>query len=613
MSEKVAILDCGGQYTKVIDRRVRELEVLTDLYPVDTPAARLKGYSAIILSGGPGNVWNMDAPRLDMGIMDMGVPVLGICYGMQLINEYFGGKCSDTLQKEYGETHIKVDAQCPLFAGLREEQAVLMNHGNTVSTLGEGLAACAWSGDAVAAVRHTQKPIYGVQFHPEVDLTEHGQQMFQNFLRGVCALKERYTLEDGIQAAVRHIRETVGNEKVLVLVSGGVDSAVSAALLLKALPAENVIAIHVNHGLMRKNESDAICDSLKKLGLVHLIREEAGQRFLHETLTVDGKTLGPLSDTIDPEQKRGIIGMQFMHVLKDVMRRLDLDEQHTYWAQGTLRPDLIESGNPDVSDFAHTIKTHHNDVEMVRKARARGLVIETNRDWHKDEVRKVALLLGIPEDIAMRQPFPGPGLGIRVLCSDPRPEAQIVSPELQALLPQDTRGAVLDMRSVGVQGDQRSFKYVCALWGQGCDMDFRQASDIAKRVTERVQDVNRVIYRLDARDMQGSWKISRLRLNEQSLDLLRAIDDRVTRALASPKISQTFVVLIPLGKDRPYSAVIRTFVTGDFMTGKPAAIDTVVDAQALCELARGIVADFPEIQGVFYDITTKPPATCEWQ
>ncbi len=292
--ELLAILDCGGQYTKVIDRKIRELGVKSDIFPINVEPEQLKDYQAIILSGGPNSVWAESALKYNPAILDMGLPMLGICYGMQLINQHFNGVVAPGVKTEYGEEEIYLNTECPLFDGLTDSENVLMSHGDSVAKLANGFEVSAKSGDVIAGIYNEKLKIYGVQFHPEGDLTEHGKQMLTNFLTKICGFQCDYTLDDRIQTSIEYIRKKVGNEKVLVLVSGGVDSAVTAALLLRALDPENVYAIHVDHGLMRKNESDLICENLEHQGLKHLMRLNAEADFLYSKIDVDGRFWGRL-------------------------------------------------------------------------------------------------------------------------------------------------------------------------------------------------------------------------------------------------------------------------------------------------------------------------------
>ena len=349
-----------------------------------------------------------------------------------------------------------------------------MSHGDAVVNLPDSFGIAAkTSGDICAGIWSEKLKIAGVQFHPEVEPTENGLVMLENFLRRICGFTEKYALEDRIETSVRMIRERVGNDgRVVVLVSGGVDSAVTAALLVKALRPEQVYAIHIDHGLMRKNESDVICDNLAQLGLTQMQRINAEDAFFNTPLEIDGVKYNPLSQTIEPENKRAIIGHMFFVVTEEAAKKLNLDFRTAFLAQGTLRPDLIESGNPDVSGYAQKIKTHHNDVGVIRTLRDAGHVIETNWDWHKDEVRQVARLLGLSEEIASRQPFPGPGLGVRLLCTeadgeDTSVEAAERQAKLDALVAKESgrfNAKIAPIDSVGVQGDHRSYKKMSVLF-----------------------------------------------------------------------------------------------------------------------------------------------------
>ena len=616
--EKLAILDCGGQYTKVIDRRVRELGVKSDIFPINIKAEELKEYQSIILSGGPNSVSSDQRLKFDEKIFELGVPVLGICYGMQLMSDYFGGTVAGNVVKEYGQNEIWIDTSSPIFDGLEENQKVLMSHGDTVKIAPEGFKVIAKSGQAIAAIGNDEKKMYGLQFHPEVDLTENGMKILENFIRKVAKYQDFYALDDRIETSIKMIKEKVGNNKVVVLVSGGVDSAVTAALLIKALPAENVYAIHIDSGFMRKNESDVICENLKKLGLKNLIRENAKDYFFNTVVEVEGKKIGPLVDTIDPEAKRQIIGEIFIRIANNVIERLGLDPETTFIAQGTLRPDLIESGNPDISGYAHKIKTHHNDVAIVREARKKGLIVETNSDWHKDEVRKVARKLGLEESIASRQPFPGPGLAIRLICHDKSEEAEITADEVQKInsIIEGTseKAQILPIKSVGVQGDCRSYRNLGVLYGNGVDFSWSEVTTLAKQITDSINTINRVAYILNKKEIDQKINCFDMKINDECVDLLRELDKIVTSNLETSKVSQTFAVLVPIGITKKYSVAIRTFVTNDFMTGRPGEIGKEVEKSDMQNIVKEIEEKSPDkIEFIMYDVTSKPPATCEWQ
>ena len=620
MGDTIAIFDCGAQYTKVIDRRVRELNVATDIFPVETPldALDVAKYAGFVLSGGPNSVYEAGSPQCDPAIFTLGKPVLGICYGMQLMTHHCGGHVASLGTKEYGETTIQVQTDSPLFQGLDTEQVVLMSHGDSVDRLPEGFKQIAHSHDGVvAAIADEGKKLYGVQFHPEVDLTEHGQAMLKQFVLGICQAPSSFVLKDRLDTAIQTIQNQVGEHPVFVLVSGGVDSTVTAALLLKALGPERVYAVHVDSGLMRHEESDAVIAALKALGLKHLDYAKSRDAFLNGFSGSNGSRFGPLSQLTDPEQKRQVIGDVFFHVVQDAIERLLPEDlrHNVFIAQGTLRPDLIESGNRDISTTAHTIKTHHNDVALIREQRDKGMIVEPNRDWHKDEVRQVGRLLGLSDELVDRQPFPGPGLGIRILCAT-QPYWPEGSNEIQTGLQQQVapcQAQLLPVRSVGVQGDGRSYRQVLALAGD----DVATLADWARRIPNQSAAINRVIWVIN-RQTLPPVHITPTTLTDDAIDQCRAVDQLVTTAFRQagllPKVSQLLTVLLPCGETPGQRSVtIRGVVTSDYMTARPMRLDQELSVALLRQLADTITQQQPGIDWVCWDMTGKPPATIEWE
>lgn len=618
-SETLAILDAGAQYGKVIDRRIRNLGVHSEILPLDTPAKELKGRCrAVIISGGPQSVYDSDAPSYDPAIFGLDIPILGICYGMQLIAQEAGGRVERGRRREDGPCVISADPTSPLFEGLDTKQTVLMSHGDSVTELPVGFRAIADSNGIVAAIENPTKRLYGVQFHPEVDLTENGKVILRNFLFRIAEFSGDYTIENREEAAIAYIKETVGDNEVLVLVSGGVDSTVCALLLAKALGPDKVHALHIDNGFMRLNESVKVKEALEMVGLRPMI-VDAQETFYNATIQMDGEWTPPLMQVVHPEIKRKIIGDTFIKVAQDAMREIAPDLSRMYLGQGTLRPDLIESASSLASTKAAVIKTHHNDTALVRKLRAQGRIVEPLRDYHKDEVRLLGESLGLPPEIVWRQPFPGPGLAIRIICAEEpyiTQDFEKVYQALQKFTTPEVIATLLPVQTVGVQGDGRTYSFLAALSGK---RDWDQLVRIAREIPKEIYQINRVVYLFGEPVKDLPREITTTRLTTDTVKQLQEADDIVNQVLLKygliRTISQVPVVLFPVhfGKRGKRSIGIRTFITNDFMTGVPAIPGKDIPEAVIDEVVLRILSEVHGISRIAYDLTSKPPGTTEWE
>ena len=485
--QKLLILDFGGQYTQLIARRVRECHVYSEVVPWSISAADIvtRQPAGIILSGGPASVNDPGAPRCDLAIYDLGVPVLGICYGMQLTATLLGGSVERAVEREYGRVKVRMGESVGLLEGLSPESACWMSHTWQVRECPPGFRIIARTDNCpVAAMANDQRRIYGVQFHPEVTHTDEGRRIIENFVLRICGCAGDWTMDAYADTAVKQIREIVGETgTVLLALSGGVDSSVAAALIHRAI-GNRLTCVFVDHGLLRKGESEQVCRVFSELFPVRFVRADAAERFFND-----------LKGVTEPEQKRKIIGRDFIEVFKDTAKDLGkLD----YFAQGTIYPDVIESGQ---GTSAAVIKSHHN-VGGLPKELGFTELIEPLRMLFKDEVRALGETLGLPRDLVWRQPFPGPGIAIRIIGEVTPEKAQIVR-ESDAIFREEIAAAGLagkvnqyftvltGVHSVGVMGDERTYDYTIALRAVTTD-DFMTADwarlpyDLIARISERI-------------------------------------------------------------------------------------------------------------------------------
>lgn len=507
--DKILILDFGSQYTQVIARRVRECQVFSEILPYRTKAAAIKKLnpSGIILSGGPASVYAPKAPQVDTAIYDLGIPVLGICYGMQLIAHGLGGKVEPSKQREYGPGLLKGDPQCLLFHKLPATLEVWNSHGDKITKLPKGFRPLGRTENSPhAVIGDTKRKIFGLQFHPEVVHTPRGKEILANFVHKVCGARSSWTMESFIDMTTRQIREQVGSANVILGLSGGVDSSVAAALIHKAI-GDQLTCIFVDNGLLRAGEADAVQKLFAGEFRIRMQKVDAAERFLKK-----------LKGVTDPEKKRKIIGNEFIKVFEAAARDLKKSAPGSYrfLAQGTLYPDVIESvsisGNP-----AALIKSHHNVGGLPERMKFE--LVEPLRQLFKDEVRKVGSELGLSKEIVHRQPFPGPGLAVRIL-GDITPERLRIVREADAIVIEEMKASgwyykvwqsfavLLPVRSVGVMGDERTYEYTIALRvvqshdGMTADwvrLPYELLGRISARIINEVQGVNRLCYDISSK------------------------------------------------------------------------------------------------------------------
>ena len=596
--DRVAVLDSGGQYCHLIARKVRELGVYSEILPIGVAPDQLRSHRGAILSGGPSSVFDPGAPKPDPGLFALGKPMLGICYGHQVIAQYLGGAVDRGESQEFGSATLSVRADGGLFDGMARQHQVWMSHGDHVVRIPPGFEILGDTDDCeVAAMGYAEKGIYGLQFHPEVVHTPGGTEILSNFLCNACGCAMDWHPKDRVDRVVAEIAEEVADRKVLFFLSGGVDSTVAFALTTRAIGPERVEGVYVDTGFMREGETAEIESAFDALNLGGLRTVSAADRFM-----------GRLRGVVDPERKRVIIGEAFVDVQDEILSDRRYAGHDWVLGQGTIYPDTIESGGTHSSDV---IKTHHNRVQRIQELLDEGRVLEPLSEFYKDEVRELGRATGLPEALVSRHPFPGPGLAIRCLCVS-EPAASIPSDRIAALARNDGYEAfLLPLRSVGVQGDSRSYAQVTVLHGGAFDYDRLLA--LSTSITNDFRDTNRIVVALTPRDLRAEdWNVRPATLTRERIALLQRADRLVTGYLRDSglydKVWQCPVVLLPWGREGGEAIALRPITSVDGMTAAVARLP----AAGLFDLAQRLHA-LEGIDAVLFDVSHKPPSTIEWE
>ena len=595
----IVVLDFGGQYAHLIANRIRRLRVHAEIRSPETAVADLQDADGLILSGGPASVYDPQAPAYNPEILAMGKPMLGLCYGHQLLCHRLGGQVERGATHEFGAAYLQVHKAEGVLGGLDARERVWMSHRDHVAALPPGFAVLGATEDCpVAAMGDAERKIYGLQFHPEVTHTVRGMEILDNFA-ALCGAERSWTMERYTEQTIERIQQQAKGRNVFLFVSGGVDSSVAFLLLNRALGPERVLGLHIDNGFMREGETALVERLMKGAGLHNLEVVDASAEFLATTEGI-----------ADPEEKRLRIGEEFIRVRDRALAALALDPDEWLLGQGTLYTDTIESGG---TENAAVIKTHHNRVGVIDQLLAEGKVVEPLDQLYKDEARTLGETLGLPHHLVWRHPFPGPGLAVRVLCSEgPSAEDLAFETVAEAQKVASTFGLALDvlpLRSVGVQGDARTYAHPAVVSGQN---EWKTLEALSTELTNNFPSINRVIYLLGPTPRpQQSLKAGYL--TRDRLDLLRRADTISMEALERhglmEEVTQMPTVLLPLSSDGVQeSVVLRPIATSDFMTARFCPLP-----QAFLDDVRERLLALAGIEAVFYDITHKPPGTVEWE
>ena len=600
--DRIAVIDFGGQYAHLIATKVRRSRVLAEIRQPEDPLEAFEGFKGIILSGSPSLSSHGEDSDWNKAILDLDVPILGFCFGHQEIAKRYGGTVIHG-GREWGAAQLHIRREHPLFKGLESVEQVWMSHFDSVATVGPDFEELGYTvtgtdaeGHANAAICSDKLRRYGFQFHPEVDGTTHGEQMIANFAIDICGCEPSWDMSQFVEQQIGKIRDHVGERSVFLLASGGVDSTVAAKLIGMALPSERLKLLHVDNGLMRKDESANVIEMFKGLGL--------GENLYFVDATDD--FLASMEGMVEPEAKRHAIGQTFIDVFEREAKRLDIEDH--LLGQGTIYPDTVETGG---TKRAHTIKTHHNRVPIIEQMIAAGQVVEPLEDLYKVEVRELGAQLGIPDYALNRHPFPGPGLGVRLLCSKGADEAPDVQSDLDAIAGEfGLKAAALPIKSVGVKADLRVYEHPVLISG---GTSFETVVEASRRILSDVRDVNRAIWNLSDH-APASFRSLAATMTRDRLDLLREADalvmDGLHRHGLYDSIWQCPTAMVPLeidGKGREL-VVIRPVHSERAMTARPASLP----AELIAELRESILS-LEGVSGLALDLTSKPPGTIEWE
>lgn len=601
--DTIAVIDFGGQYAHLIATKIRRLGVLAEIRQPEDPIEAFLNYRGIVISGSPALSSHGEDQDYTKGIYDLDIPIVGFCFGHQEIAKHYGGEVIHG-GREWGRASLEIEEAHPLFTGLDSSEQVWMSHYDSVASVGPGFQELGYTVTAggehrFAAIGSDSLKRYGFQFHPEVDDTVHGTEMISNFVFEICQCEASWSMAQYMDEQVDRIREQVGDESVFLLASGGVDSTVAAVMIGKALGPDRLHLLHIDNGLMRKGESARVLERFREMGFgenLHFV--DASQTFIDA-----------LRGRVEPEEKRRAIGDTFVSVFQDKARELRIEDH--LLGQGTIYPDTIETGGTRRAD---TIKTHHNRVPIIEKMIEEGKVLEPLADLYKVEVRELGASMGISDELLWRHPFPGPGLGVRLLCNtgvadrDGFEEAEPLLKEVSGRF--GLEAALLPIRSVGVKADLRAYEHPVLVSGSAPWDTLVQA---ASAITKEIPGINRCIWNLSPEAPTSTTPLATT-VTRERLDLLREADHIVMEALRRhglyDEIWQCPTVLVPLqmGDREGELVVVRPVLSERAMTARPYPLPEPV----LGDLRAEILA-LPGVSGLALDITSKPPGTIEWE